>query len=238
MRWMFVSVAWIVAGCQSPCGGEEVLSTCLSPTMEEAYYVEQAEKYFNTMDYNEDMEDGPNYSELVARWEWPPWLKLTAYTRDNILATDAMLRLYPSVVPERDCRFFEQQPFARCKVVFYYDDESHEGRGCPIYEEFVFNDAGEMTWIEAWSDLDGMRPMDADADPWAEAEDVPRLSSRIPGLGNPDGRIDLNGPAMNEAASADADVADFQVRANDWLETWLEEEEAAGDDMWTRGCGW
>ena len=190
------------------------------------------------MDYNEDMEDGPNYSELVARWEWPPWLKLTAYTRDNILATDAMLRLYPSVVPERDCRFFEQQPFARCKVVFYYDDESHEGRGCPIYEEFVFNDAGEMTWIEAWSDLDGMRPMDADADPWAEAEDVPRLSSRIPGLGNPDGRIDLNGPAMNEAASADADVADFQVRANDWLETWLEEEEAAGDDMWTRGCGW
>ena len=80
--------------------------------------------------------------------------------------------------------------------------------------------------------------MDADADPWAEAEDVPRLSSRIPGLGNPDGRIDLNGPAMNEAASADADVADFQVRANDWLETWLEEEEAAGDDMWTRGCGW
>jgi hypothetical protein len=235
---MRIWVTLALVGCSGVCGGDDAPSTCVEPTLAPEYYVEQAHKYFNTMDYNEDMDDGPEYSELVARWEWPPWLKLTAYTEENILATDAMLRLYPSVIPERECLFFETQPFARCKVVFYYDDSAHEGRGCPIYEEFVFNETGEMTWVEAWSDVDGLRPFDPDADPWAEDEDFDRLSSRIPGLGKPDGRIDLNGEAMNSAASTDEDVADFQVRANDWLDTWLAEQEAAGDTMWTTGCGW
>lgn len=228
----------VLVGCTSVCESDDATATCIEPSLAESYYVEQAEKYFNTMDYNQDMDDGPDYSELVARWEWPPWLKLTAYTEENILATDAMLRLYPSTIPERDCRFFDTQPFARCKVVFYYDDSSHEGRGCPIYEEFVFNEAGEVTWIEAWSDVEGLRPFDPADDPWAEGDDVPRLSSRIPGLGKPDGRVDLNGPGMNAAAAADPDVADFQTRANDWLDTWLAEQKAAGDGMWTTGCGW
>lgn len=246
MRFLLLSL--LLIGCPAadpegepppdPCAGDDALSTCLEPTMDEEHYVTWSSGYFDTMDREADRDVEPPYSELVVRWEWPPWLKLTAYTRDNIFAADTLLRLYPSIIPERDCRFFDTQPFGRCYVVFYYDDELHAGRGCPIYEEFTFNDAGEITWIEAWSDLPGFLPMDKATDPWAEGEDVDRLSTRIPGLGNAEGRIDLNGEAMNAAARADEDIADFQVRANDWYPTWSEEVAAAGDAMWTVGCGW
>ena len=201
------------------------------------YYVQHSSGYFDTMDTAADMDVVPPYSELVARWEWPPWLKLTAFGYDNILAADTMLRLYPSTIPERDCRAFDTQPFGRCRVVFYYADEAHQGRGCPIYEEFTFNDAGEITWIEAWSDLPGFLPM-PDDDEWAEGEGVSRLSTRIPGLGNPSGLLDLDGGAMTEAAAADGDIADFVARANDWWTTWSEEYGAAGDELWEVGCGW
>jgi hypothetical protein len=201
------------------------------------YYVEQAEKYFNTMDTEADRDDAPNYAEWVVRWEWPPWLLLTAFGADHIESTDLLLRLYPSTIPERDCRFFEEQPFARCRVVFYYDDPSHEGRGCPIYEEFAFNDSGEMTVIEAWSDLEGLRPME-DSDTWAESADINRISTRIPGIGTADGQLDINGQIFSTAAQTDADLADLQNRANNWMETWTAEMDAAGDDLWARGCGW
>lgn len=247
LRWTLIAGLGI-GGCsktdppasddaEHPCEGEGALADCLVPVFEPDFYVGEAHRYFNTMDTAEDMDLGPNYSELIVRWEWPPWLLLTAFGLENIESADTLLRLYPSTIPERDCRFFEQQPFARCRVTFYYEDEAHEGRGCPIYEEFVFNDSGEMTFIEAWSDLDGFRPMDDD-DAWAEADDVPRLSTRIPGLGTSDGLLDLGGDAMGSAASSDGDVADFVYRANHWFEAWSAEMEAAGDDLWERGCGW
>ncbi len=217
------------------CEGEDALSTCLSPTLSEDYYIEQGHLYFNTMDYNEDRDVVPPYSPLVARWEWPPWLKLTAFGYDNILAADTLLRLYPSIVTERDCRAFPVQPFSRCRVTFYYDD--HDGLGCPIYEEFTFNDAGEITFIEAWSDQPDLLPM-ADDDLWAEGEGVTRLSSRIPGLGNAQGLLDLHGEAMSEAATADPNIADFVTRADSWFETWSEELDEAGDSIWPVGCGW
>ena len=216
-----------------PCleAGDDALASCLEPTMDAAYYVEWSERYFTTMGPDYDPDLPMPYSELVARWEWPPWLKLTAYGASHIEATDQALRAtYPSVVPERECRFFETQPFGRCRVVFHYDDPDHEGRGCPIYEEFVFNDAGEITWIEAWSD-------DA-AFGWGEDDEVGRLGTRIPGLGGPDGRIDLDSDAMLAAAEADPDVEDFRKRALDLGTWWLEELDAAGDDLWERGCGW
>lgn len=219
------------------CETESATADCLTPTKEPAYYVEQAEKYFNTMDFNEAMDDAPNYAEWVVRWEWPPWLLLTAFGAEHIESTDLLLRLYPSTIPERDCRFFEQQPFARCRVVFYYDDPSHEGRGCPIYEEFAFNDAGEMTVIEAWSDLDGLRPMGAD-DPWAEVDGIDRISTRIPGLGTPSGQLDINGSMFANAAESDPVLADLHDRANNWMETWSSELDAAGDALWPEGCGW
>ena len=78
-----------------------------------------------------------------------------------------------------------------------------------------------------------------DADPWAEGDQVSRLSSRIPGLGTPTGSIDLQGEAMLSAVETDADVADFHFRALDWQAAWLVELEASdGDAMWETGCGW
>jgi len=216
------------------CGTDAAHTACASPTQTAEYYAAKSSEYFDTMDYRVELEEWPPYGEQVARWEWPPWLKLTAFGRDNIEAADTLLQLYPSIVEDRDCRGFDTQPFGRCTVVFYYDD--HEGLGCPIYEEFVFNDDGEITWIEAWSDLDGMRPTTAD-DPWSERDGAPRLSDRIPGLGTPTGAIDLDSDAMH-AARADSDVDDFVVRANDWYPTWSAELAAAGDGMWAEGCGW
>lgn len=229
----------LLAGCGAdPCvddDGAAALSTCLTPTMSEDHYVTQSLMYFDTMDSRMEAGVWPDYSELVARWEWPPWLKLTAFGRDNIEATDALLRLYPSTVPERDCRFFDAQPFGRCRVVFEY--EAHDNRPCPIYEEFTFNDQGEITFIEAWSDLPGFLPA-GDDDPWAEGQTTTRLSTRVPGLGRSDGRIDLESDAMAAAAAADPDVADLVTRANDWYGTWSAEVAAAPDDMWDVGCGW
>ncbi len=204
--------------CDSP---EEALSHCSNPLMDEAYYIEQSLLYFNTMDFNEDREVGPNYGKQVARWEWPPWLKLTAYGKEDIKESDRLLWLYESTIPERDCRAFDTQPFGRCRVTFYYSD--HDGQPCPIYEEFTFNDQGEVTFIEAWSDLPGFLPMPQE-DTWAEGENVKRLSSKIPGLGSATGAL--------------VDVADFRDRALDWKAAWLAELEAAGDDLWARGCGW
>lgn len=224
-------------GAVEPCDGPAADASCLSPTMSPEYYVEQAQLYFNTMDTAQDRTIHPAYSELVARWEWPPWLYLTAFGYDNIMSTDTLLRAYPSTVLNRDCQFFDVQPFARCRVEFFYEDPSHEGRGCPIYEEFVFNDAGEMTFIEAWSDLPGHLPMSED-DTWAEGEGVTRLSTRIPGLGNGEGKIDLESDQMTQAAEQDPDIANFVHRANNWLETWTEAYTEAGDDLWERGCGW
>jgi len=209
-------------------------STALWPHQAPDWYVAQGLKYFDTLDATADPESIPAYTELVARWEWPPWLKLTAYGRDQIIDMDHLLvQLTPSTVPVRDCRAFPVQPFARCRVSFDYG-----GKPCPIYEEFTFNDQGEMTFIEAWSDLPGLLPTADPADAWAEGPGVERLSTRLPGLGNATGRIDLDAPWMAQAAAADPLIADFVARAKDFWPTWNAEMKAAGADLMVRGCGW
>ena len=195
--------------------------------------MEQALLYFDTLDIEAQRDRVPDYAPQVARWEWPPWLLLTGFGQQDMLEVSDTLRAYdPSTVPRRDCRAFSQQPFARCYVVFEY-----EGGPCPIYEEFVFNDEGIITFIEAWSDLPGMRPHDAD-DPWAESPGFPRLSSRIPGLGTPSGEIDLYGEWMRRAANEDEDVADFAERATDWWTFWYDELQSSPSDFFAQGCGW
>ncbi len=209
-------------------------AACLSPTKSPEYYVEQGLKYFDTLDVDADPESVPNYSELVARWEWPPWLKLTGFDKETMISTSVALKQWdPSTVPVRDCRFFEVQPFCRCYISFDY-----EGKACPIYEEFTFNDQGQMTFIEAWSDLPGFLPQDPEQDPWAETAGYPRLSTRVPGLGNAEGLIDLSSEWMHEAEAQDPDVADFAMRARDQWRYWGQELKAAGEDLYERGCGW
>ncbi|MCA9492102.1 MAG: hypothetical protein KC621_19350 [Myxococcales bacterium] len=237
-------VMWLIAACRQeqpvlPAGcvdpdGPGATASCLTPTKEPAYYVDEALKYFDTLDVEADRSRVPDYHPQVARWEWPPWLLLTAYGADDMTATaDALRLLDPSTVPERDCRAFDVQPFARCTIVFAY-----EGGLCPIYEEFVFDDAGRTTFIEAWSDQPGLLPHTDPTDPWAEHQDIGRLSTRIPGLGTPDASIDLYGAAMSDAAAADPDVADFVARALDWRSAWIDELAAADPDFFEQGCGW
>lgn len=238
-----VSTALLLVACQDPpppdpadpCAGTGALSTCLSPALADEAYIDQGQRYFDTLDASADPESEPTYAPLVARWEWPPWLLLTGYGADLTLAADAaVLAAFPgTTVPIRDCRAFEVQPFGRCRVSIDY-----EGQPCPIYEEFTFNDAGEVTFVEAWSDQPALLPMDGEADPWAEGDDVVRLSTRIPGLGTTSGRIDPEGDDMARAGESDADVADFAARTQDFWGYWSEAYEAAGDDMFARGCGW
>lgn len=234
-----------VAGCRGvdPAGDtdtvdlcdEDGLSTCLSPTQTEAFYVDQGQRYFDSLDASADPTSRPTYSERVARWEWPPWLLLTGYGRDMIPTVDELvLAAQPdTTVPVRDCRAFPVQPFARCRVTM-----SIEAKGCGIFEEFTFNDQGEITFVEAWSDLPGLGPTDDAADAWAEDDGAHRLSTRIPGLGGSTGLIDPTGPAMTAAAADDAEVADFVARTQDFWPLWAATLDEAGDDMYARGCGW
>ncbi len=208
-------------------------ASCLTPTQTPEYYEDQALRYFDTLDVDADRERTPTYSDLVARWEWPPWLLLTAYGRDDMIQTADTLRVVdPSTVPERDCRFFETQPFARCYIEFEYEEGP-----CPIYEEFTFNDQGETTFIEAWSNLPGLLP-NAPDDPWGERADYPRLSTRVPGLGTETGRIDLDSEWMRGAAEDDPDLADFALRASDWWAYWIDAVNDAPHDFFAVGCGW
>ncbi len=242
--WLLVLTALIsTAGCQATEDtnqqGDRCLyratdgatATCLVPTQTPEYYVEQAEKYFDTLDINADPKSVPNYSELVARWEWPPWLLLTGFTKETMISTGELLKKAdPSTVPKRDCRFFKTQPFARCRVVFEY-----EGGPCPIYEEFVFNDAGEMTFIEAWSDLPDMVPT-PDEDPWGQRSDIGRLSTRVPGLGKSDGKIEVGGSWLSD--SSDKDVSELGKRVQDQWKYWGDELANAPKDFFSIGCGW
>jgi hypothetical protein len=225
------------AGCEN-AGTAGATSRCLTATRAPEYYVDEALKYFDTLDIDADRERIPAYSDLVARWEWPPWLLLTAYERQVMLDTAEILRVGdPSTVPTRDCRFFAVQPFARCYVSFQYEEGA-----CPIYEEFTFNDQGETTFIEAWSDLPGLNATPDAEDRWAEgaegAAGVHRLSTRVPGLGNATGRIDLDSPWMADAAVSDPELADFVFRARDMWEAWFDLLGASDDDFFAQGCGW
>lgn len=220
-------------GCEDP-GTAGATALCLTPTLPPEHYVAQALAYFDTLDVSADPSNIPDYAEQVVRWEWPPWLLLTGFGREAMLQTSEALReLDPSTVPVRDCRFFPVQPFARCRVAFEYEEGA-----CPIYEEFTFNDAGQTTFIEAWSDLPGLRPQDPDADPWAEEPSFHRLATKVPGLGSADGRIALDTPWMEAAAAADPDVADLVQRTTDWWSYWLEALMAADADYFAVGCGW
>jgi hypothetical protein len=222
----------IPEGCLN-FGTSGATAACVKPNRPGAYYVAEALAYFDTLDVDAPRENVPNYHALVARWEWPPWLLLTGYTsEDMILSSDLLRQIDPSTVPERDCRFFEKQPFARCYIAFEYE----RGR-CPIYEEFSFNEEGQMTFIEAWSDIPGLLP-NAPDDPWAEADNFPRLATRVPGLGNGTGTLDLESEYMIGAAMTDTDLATFALRATDWRRYWFAELNEAQADFFGVGCGW
>lgn len=219
-----------------PCGADATLS-CSRPTQSADYYVDQAQRYFDALDVDAPAERTPTYAPAVLRWEWPPWLKLTGYTAAQMHVTDKMVKQFaPARVTHRDCRAFARQPFARCRVSFDYLDQGG-GKPCFIYEEFAFNDAGAITFIEAWSDLPGLSPIADPSDPWGERSAVHRLSVKVPGLGSPSGAIDPLGPAMQKAAAADAEVADLVARTQDFWPMWTAENDK-DPNYFAKGCGW
>lgn len=221
-----------------PClneGTEGASATCLKPTQTAEYYVAQANKYFDTLDTDADPDSIPNYSAFVVRWEWPPWLLLTGYGKQDMIDSGKALKvLDPSTVPERDCRAFDTQPFARCIVSFTY-----EGGPCPIYEEFTFNDEGEMTFIEAWSYLPSNKPQTDESDLWGEKPGtIDRLSTRVPGLGNSEGLVDWDSQWIKDASVTDEDVADLAERTTDWRKYWWDTVGESPKDFFAQGCGW
>ena len=215
------------AGCADAACPLALPSTCAAPTQAADVYVDQASRYFDSLDASADPASRPTYAPGVVRWEWPPWLLLTGLGADLTEASDRLvLAAQPdTTVPERDCRAFDAQPFARCRVVM-----SIEGRPCPIYEEFTFDPDGRLTFVEAWSDLPGLGP----ADPWGEPDAVERLSTRVPGLAT--GTFDPTSPAT--LASRDPDVQDLVARSRDFWGAWAETYQAAGDALYADGCGW
>ena len=82
-----------------------------------------------------------------------------------MMKLDFFLTLYPTKVINRVCKGFNVQPFGRCHVTFMY--KGHDGR-VDIYEEFTFNDQGEITFIEAWTDSPEFFPTDDFSDYWAK----------------------------------------------------------------------
>lgn len=210
----------------------DATSPCAAPTQAPEHYVAQGLAYFDTLD--EGGTATPTYAEGVIRWEWPPWLLLTGYGAAMIEAADRLvLAAQPgTTVPVRDCRAFDVQPFGRCRVVMDY-----QGKPCPIYEEFTFDPEGRMTFVEAWSDLPGLRPTGED-DPWAEGADVHRLSTRIPGLGGPTGVFEPHGEATTAAAATDPELADLVARIDDFWGAWSRALAEAGPGLYPEGCGW
>lgn len=227
------------AAIQQNCGTEGALATCLTPKFDSSYYIEQGVKYFLTMQSDIPNHVIPNYSDLVIRYEWPPWLLLTGYGRDFLIQSDILLKLNPTKYDTIDCRFFREQPFCRCHVIFDYSGEK-----CPIYEEFVFNDQGEITFIEAWSDYESKLPKNMNAgtdgiwsedEYWGNQPTIYRLSTRLPGLGNEIGRINVNSPYLKTAAKNDTIIADLVNRLKNPVSTYFDYLSSHLDEL-EHGC--
>lgn len=131
------------------------------------YFVDQANLYFDTLDFSSWLDPSPSYSVNVIRWEHPPWLKLTGYGKTYMTTLDKLQTLYPTYVTGRVCTAHDSAPQARCHVSFKYIGLPYATQ---IYEEFTFNKAGEITFIEAWTDTPEVSAM-------ANADTIARLST-------------------------------------------------------------
>jgi hypothetical protein len=112
------------------------------------YYQNEAYSYFDSIDFFVFGRPAPHYAATVIRWEWHPWLLLTG-SGSWSLKFDVLQKLYPTRIRNRNCTVHVSAPQVRCHVTFGYLGQT---RTTAIYEEFTFNEAGEISFIEAWSD--------------------------------------------------------------------------------------
>ena len=137
------------------------------------YYVEQANKYFDTLDPNAEPGSMPYYSEQVVRWEWPPAIAHGPWEAGMIDTAEVLKVGDPSTVPERDCRFSKHN---RSRDV---TSSLNTRVVLPYLRRVCLQRCGEMTFIEAWSDLPGLRPQQGDDDRFGERGTFYRLP-RVP----------------------------------------------------------
>jgi hypothetical protein len=249
----FCQATWVPGFCKLPAaptpaanrsnkctdsGKRGATSRCLGPKQTNAYYVEQANRYFDSLDVSKKSYIAPNYHARAVRWEWKPWLLLTGYYKYWMDWTASTLRsVDPSTVPGRICLAFSEQPFARCYVNMQYPNHQ-KNRPCYIYEEFTFDDAGKVTFVEAWSASPRSRlPSDYKTDPWAKLSSARRLSTIMPGLGHKDGLVNLISTEMTNAAK-DSLVDDFRHRATNWEISEANEYIHRTNDVFVEGCDW
>ncbi len=213
--------------------GEGARSTCLKPTHSPEYYVTLSKQYYDTLDRTRVMPRPPQYASQVIRWEWSPWFKLTALGRDQLVAFNEFLADAVDVTMQHpiECKAFAVQPFSRCHMLF-----EHQQLLCPTYAEFTFNDDGEITFVEGWSDLPGLRPSTNASDRWAESPEAHRLSTKVAGLGNAKGNVDFTAEWMLAAAENDAEVADLVTRAKDFWSAYSREFVTGADSFWSKAC--
>lgn len=203
----------------APCPGTPHLSSALVRRKPPEYYRKQGHAYFDLLTSTDGsdahVDSDVRYSAYLVRWEWEPWLLLTAKNSgcDLWRGIDAMEgSLIPSEVPasERYCRIYPRNPYCRMMVKFYYPNKEQDTCPTCIYEEFSFNDKGEISFIEAWSypertlsagvgkgylhenKDDPVTESDKGGGPLTEADkyvywprmaQVYRMSTRVPGLG-------------------------------------------------------
>lgn len=168
---------------------KDALAPSLKPKFDPEYYKLQCDLYFTHLESG--IADRVEFycASGCPRWEWPPWDCLTGLGFVNIMTADAFDRDETAcIVVDRTHKFFDVQPFGRSVVTFYYGDDIKTRKNpIKIYEEFTFNDFGQVTFIEAWSAVKGEYLPVVDDNGWPP-EDVPvRLSYHIPGLGSPTG---------------------------------------------------
>lgn len=199
--------------------GQNQRSIELKPQFPTSYYAQESDKYFDTLDSFANRNSKPKYAKNVIRWEWYPWLKLTGY-KSWMMKLDYFLTWYPTRVVNRHCQGFSKQPFGRCHVTFLY-----KGNHSPIYiyEEFTFNNKGEITFIEAWTDDKTYFPSRDPNDYWAEADSIIRLSTLVPGLGAQTGLISLKSDYFKQLAKNNSLINDLYKRLKNPIYHWTKE---------------
>lgn len=184
-------------GCiQSIFEGDTSLSTTLKPNRKEIFYRMLIDRYFDNMENKIAEEVG--YSKNVARYEHR--YGLTGLGNYRTKYVDTLIKANKSICTYREYCFNEIQPFIRAKVTFFYDDDILTKKNpYPLYLEFTFNTACEITFIEIWKNDDSLKKDDKD---WPNIED--RISTKVPGLGS--GIINSTSKAFLSLVENDKDV--------------------------------
>lgn len=211
------TIQCLMGVCASSEHGSSALSTAVLKSKPDKYIKKHCHAYFDLImtKTSADDSDFPSYSNYCIRWEWEPWLLLTLKNTgfDIWSALDALQStIIPAEIPksERFCRVFNQNPFCRMMVKFYYPSKEFDDMPSHIYEEFTFNKQGEITFVEVWSyperslrngggkgylvenlsdpviasDCFDNKLHESDKKVFWPKMDMARLSTRIPGLGS------------------------------------------------------